>query len=279
MIEQGIVQKLRVVKKATKFEGFYLKDRIDRRQVVLPLSEVEGEVDLGDEIDVFVYRTDDDELRATMKTPKILKGQLKELEVVDVVTFGAFLDWGLSKDLLLPTKQQMGRVRKGQKCLVALYENNKDRLCATMDLYHTLEDRSDYKAGDEVQGVVYEMKDDMGIFVAVEDRYHGLIPKHEIFRDYKIGERLTLRVTKVREDGKLNLSTRKKAYEQMDSDTALIVKELDQHAGFLSLNDKTDPDIIKQRLGLSKKAFKRAVGRLLKQGMIEFANDGIKKKN
>lgn len=274
MIELGKVQSLRIVKK--KEAGFIAKDRVDMRQVFIPARELEDDIELGDEVEVFVYKNMNGDMVGSSKSPTILPGELKELEVVDVTKFGAFLDWGMDKDLLLPSKKQLGHLRKGDKCFVGLYFDSKERICATMDLYRELKEDSEYKANDTAKGVVYDIKDEMGVLVAVDNKYHGLIPKHEVFENYKRGQELDLRITKVREDGKLYVSPRKMAYQQMDSDSQLIYEALKLNEGFLSVNDKSDPELIKLKFGMSKKAFKRAIGRLLKEKKIAFENDGIK---
>lgn len=278
MIELGKVQKLRVASKTPK--GIYLKSKYDVRKVFLPTDQIESEVstELGDEVVAFVYKDVNDNLVATTKKPKITMDKLVELNVVDNTKFGAFLDWGLPKDLLLPTKEQRGRISKGKKVLVGLFIDKKDHLCATMDIYKLLSDESPFRENDTAYGRIYAVKPDMGALVAVEDKYHGLIPKHELFGDIVIGDKVELRVTKVREDGKLYLSMRQKAYKQMDQDAQVIIKKLKEEDGTLGLNDNSDAEVIKKKLGMSKRAFKRAIGRLLKEGKIEFINNGIKLK-
>lgn len=273
MIELAKIQNMHVFKKTP--HGFLMKSRYDMRQVVLPFEQISGEVELGQEVKVFIYKDSDNQLIATMKTPKMVIGTLKELEVVDKATSGAFMDWGLDKDLFLPIKEQKGNVRIGSKYLVGLYISNQDRICATMNIGKLLEDEAPFKENDQAYGLVYDIKKDMGAFVAVENKYHGLIPKHEIFKDLKVGDKVDVRVTKVREDGKLNLSIRQKAYLQMDTDATSILKALEEK-GALPFNDKSDPERIKKAFGMSKKAFKRAIGRLLKEEKIEFTDSGIK---
>ncbi|WP_105616538.1 CvfB family protein [Vallitalea okinawensis] len=273
MIELAKIQNMHVFKKTP--HGFLTKSRYDMRQVILPFEQIIGEVELGQEVKVFIYKDSDNRLIGTMKAPKIVMGALKELEVVDKATSGAFMDWGLDKDLFLPVKEQKGNVRIGSKYLIGLYISNKDRICATMNIGKLLEDDSPFKENDQAYGLVYDIKKDMGAFVAVENKYHGLIPKHELFSELKVGDKVEVRITKVREDGKLNLSIRQKAYLQMDADTKILLDALNDK-GIIPFNDKSDPERIKQAFGMSKKAFKRAVGRLLKEGKVEFTDSGIK---
>ncbi len=188
--------------------------------------------------------------------------------MVDTGRIGAFLDWGLEKDLLLPFREQTMPVQKGDKCLVALYEDKSHRLCATMKVYHYLSTQTPYKTGDMVDGRVYELSKNFGVFVAVDDRYSALIPKSEAQGSYKVNDILRLRVTKVKPDGKLNVSARKQVYLQLEEDAQKIFQVLERSGGTLPLDDKSDPAQIKARLGLSKAAFKRAVGHLMKEGKI-----------
>ena len=191
---------------------------------------------------------------------------------------GAFLDWGLEKDLLLPFREQTRRVRSGEEVLVALYEDKSSRLCATMNVYEYLDTASPYQKEDMVTGTIYETSREFGAFVAVDNRYSGLIPRREFFGNAQIGDRIEARVTSVKEDGRLNLSIRKKAYLQIDQDAAYVLQVLNEYDGVLPFNDKVSPEIIERELHLSKNAFKRAVGRLLKEGKIEITEKRILRK-
>ena len=144
-----------------------------------------------------------------------------------------------------------------------------------MDIYKYLQEDAPYKEDARVRGIVYKVNEDVGVFVAVDNTYYGLIPKSEVFREYKVGERIEARVVRAREDGKLDLSMREKAYLQMDEDSKLILEKLENNNGILYLNDKSDANAIKLELNMSKNAFKRAVGRLLKEGKIKFIDNGI----
>ena len=176
-------------------------------------------------------------------------------------------------------------MKKGDEVLVALYVDKSGRLCATMKVYEKLRTDSPYKKDDHVEGIIYETSDNFGVFVAVDNCYSALIPKREAFGRLKVGDRVSARVLKVREDGKLDLSVREKAFLQMDEDAALIMKRMEEYGGKLPLygkmlpfNDKADPELIKQEFGLSKNAFKRAVGRLLKEGRIKISEKNIEMK-
>ena len=206
-------------------------------------------------------------------------GTIARLAVKEVTGIGAFLDWGLAKDLFLPFKEQTFRVQKGDSCLVSLYIDKSSRLCATAKIYNALASDSPYQREDQVSGTVYEIIDAFGAYVAVDDRYSALIPKKELFTTLKTGESIRARVTKVQPDGRLVLSIREKSYLQLDSDCALIYEALCKAGGFLPYHDKTSPELIKTKFGLSKNAFKRAIGHLQKEGKILIEEDGISKNN
>ncbi|MGN1140960.1 MAG: S1 RNA-binding domain-containing protein [Oliverpabstia sp.] len=276
MIELGKRQVLKVVKKVDF--GVYLGEEMtagEHERVLLPGRQVPEGTEPGDTLEVFIYRDSSDRLIATTRVPAIQLHETALLTVADVGKIGAFLDWGLEKDLLLPFKEQTAHVKKGQEVLAALYIDKSSRLCATMKVYPYLQQNSPYIVGDEVKGRVYERSDNFGVFVAVDDKYSGLIPKKEAQGVYQPGEIISCRVTSVREDGKLNLSPRKKAYQQMEEDAALVLKVLDEFAGVLPFDDRVSPEIIKREFGLSKAAFKRAVGHLMKEKKIEIREKRI----
>ena len=166
-------------------------------------------------------------------------------------------------------------MKQGDKVLVSLYIDKSDRLCATMNVYHNLRTDSPYGRDDKVTGRVYEMSDNFGAFVAVDNQYSALIPQKELYGIVELGKDVSARVVQVREDGKLTLSVRDKAYLQMDKDAEKILSLLDKRGGALPFHDKADPEIIKRETGMSKNEFKRAVGRLLKERKIVITQDGI----
>ncbi len=230
---------------------------------------------------------------------------IKELKVLNCGKHGAKFEGGIE----IPYNEMKGIYKRGEKVLVYVADDEargvlkndskkdlkgeKSQTLSPSDavfmkdsrdgetapitsakIYNQLVPTDKYKVGDTVQGIVYEKKSEMGAFVAVDDLYHGLIPLNELYKEVAIGNRIEARVTKVT-DGKLRLSVRKKAKEQMDIDAAMLREELKKSGGVLYLTDDSDPAVIKKRLNLSKKAFKRAVGRLLKQGKIELKADSI----
>lgn len=203
--------------------GVYLGN--DEERVLLPKKQVRKELNRGS-VEVFLYRDSSDRLIATTNEPKLTMGHLAVLEVADTGKMGAFLDWGLEKDLFLPFKEQTAKVQKGDKCLVALYVDKSGRLCATMKVYHMLRTDSPYQKDDQVKGIVYDRSDEFGVFVAVDHQFSARIPKKDVFGKIRIGDEIEARVTNVKEDGKLDLSVRGKIPQQMDADAELILKRI-----------------------------------------------------
>lgn len=277
MIELGKIQKLEVKKLVTV--GAYLNSSVDQDQdnILLPKKQVPIDTSVGDEIEVFVYRDSEDRMICTTNMPKIVMGEITVLYVVEVSHIGAFLNWGLEKDLFLPFKEQTVKLHKGSACFVSLYIDKSDRICATMNVYDALSNESPYKVGDHVKGLIYSINKELGAFVAVDKKYQGMIPVQELYIDHKYLDEVEARVTKVREDGKLDLSLREQTYMQMDKDADMIYTRLVKSGGFLPFNDKTPPSKIKAEFNMSKKAFKIALGRLLKARRICFVKDGIQK--
>ncbi len=280
MLKTGTRQELEIVSK-TDF-GVYLSD--GEEKVLLPRKQVPAGAAVGDRMTVFLYRDSQDRMIATVNTPKLMLGQVGRLEVSECTRIGAFLDWGLEKDLFLPFHEQTVKVKPHETHLVAVYMDKSGRLCATMNVYPYLESLDlanvpiRFRPGSWCVGTPYETSGNFGVFVAVEDRYSGLIPKKECPADIPIGKEVNVRVTAIREDGRLDLSLREKAYLQMDEDSGMLLELMEQYGGVLPFTDKASPQTIARETGLSKNAFKRAVGRLLKQGKIEIKETCIRVK-
>lgn len=271
MIQLGKTQCLNVIKK-TDF-GVYLGTEDDK--VLLPKKQVPEDIEIGDALTVFIYKDSSDRLIATTNKPKVQLGGLARLKVCEVSNIGAFLDWGLEKNILLPYKEQTTHVNQGEEYLVALYIDRSNRLAATMKVSRYLTTTDKYVKDSAVSGTVIGIKPDHGIYVAIDDAYYGFITRNEMSDDIKIGDVVYGRVIKVREDGKLTISIHQKAYLQMDEDSVRIYDALVKNGGSLGFNDKADPEIIKKHFDMSKNAFKRAVGRLLKQGKVIIREDSI----
>lgn len=268
MIKLGETQELVIVKKVEFGVYLAVSEESAEDRVLLPAKQTPENAAAGDRVKVFVYLDSRDRRIATVREPKLKMRQVAELTVVEVGRIGAFLDWGLEKDLLLPFRQQRYRVKQGEKVLAALYIDKSGRLCATMNVYENLRTDSPYKREDRVTGRVYEISDNFGAFVAVDNTYSGLIPKKELYGDVRPGMDVNARVIQVREDGKLTLSVRDKAYLQMDADAEKLLSILDSYDGALPFGEKAPPEVIARETGMSKNEFKRAVGRLLKERKI-----------
>lgn len=257
--------------------GAYLKESGGTETVLLPGKEIPEGAQIGDLLTVFLYKDSEDRLIATAAKPKITVGEMALLTVKQTSPIGAFLDWGLSKDLLLPFKETKGELKPGQQVLVTLYVDKSARLAASMRVDKLLSEESPYQDGDQVQGIVYAVKEEIGAFVAVDGRYYGLIPRQELYERLKPGDTVSARVLKRRPDGKLNLSPRKKAYAQLGEDAAVIWQHLEETGGILGVGDKSDAALIKAELSMSKNAFKRAAGHLMKEGKIRVYDDRIER--
>lgn len=290
MFKLGETQVLKVIEFSNS--GIYLSSLEDKKEefrpswqpeksekVLLPNNQVPEGIKIGDSLTVFLYKDSEDRLIATTSTPLIQLNGLATLKVIEVSSIGAFLDWGLLKDLFLPFKEQVRKVNTGEDVLVTLYIDKSERLCASMDVYKALRCDSPYQKDDSVTGTVYEPNGNFGVFIAVDNLYSAIIPKKDVFREYIAGEVITARVTDVREDGKLNLNTREKIPLQLDADGEMIYQRLTENNGFLPFHDKTDSQLIKTEFSLSKNAFKRAIGHLFKAQRITIEDDGIHIKN
>ena len=247
MIELGKVQTL-TVQRVKEF-GVYVGEGVaSEASVLLPKKQVPEGAKPGDEISVFIYKDSEDRLIATTGIPKLSVGETAMLPVKEVAKIGAFLDMGLEKDLLLPFREQTHKVRQGESVLVALYVDKSQRLAATMRVYAYMSSESPYKKDDQVTGTIYEINETLGAFVAVDNKYYGLIPKKELFDDYHEGDTVSARVLEVIGD---------------------------QFSGVLPFTDKAAPEVIKREFQMSKNAFKRAVGHLLKDGKVKITEKTI----
>ena len=280
MFELGKKQSLMIVKELDF--GVYLGEELNASmddRVLLPKKQVPQGSQIGDEIEVFLYKDSKDRIIATTNSPLLCVGEVGKLRVSQVTKIGAFLDWGLEKDVLLPFKEQTVQVREGDEVLAAIYVDKSSRLAATMKVYHYLQlGGSGYGKDDVVHGTVYEVIESMGAFVAVDDRFSALIPNRELYGSIKVGDVVTARVTSVKEDGKLDLSVREKAYLQIEKDVEKLEKIIAEFGGVLPFSDKASPEVIKRETGMSKSEFKRAVGNLLKNGKIIIKPDCIRMK-
>ncbi len=276
MLRIGEKQELTIIKKVDF--GVYLAEKQgEEDKVLLPKKQVPEDAEIGDVLSVFLYKDSDDRLIATTRTPKLTLGQVGFLKVSDVGKIGAFMDWGLEKDVLLPFREQTRKVKKDENVLCALYVDKSGRLAVTMNVYEFLRTDSPYHKDDRVRGTVYETSDNFGVFVAVDDIFSALIPKKEMYGDIRIGDEVTARIIEIREDGKITLSLREKAYLQIDTDAQRILQKMEENGGKLPFTDKADPQLIRDEMSMSKNEFKRAVGHLLKEGKIIIGETEIQK--
>ena len=278
MFQLGRKQELVVVK--TVDFGVYLgadqNAGMDEREL-LQKKQVPENCNIGDKIEVFLYKDSRDRLIATVNIPKLMVGEVGFLKVSQVTKIGAFLDWGLEKDILLPYKEQTRKVREGEEVLAALYIDKSSRLAATMNVYEYLHKDSEYKKDDIVTGMIYQTSDNFGVFVAVDNIYSALIPRKEVVGELRIGDTVQARVTGVKPDGKLDLSVREKAYLQIEKDAVKILQIIDSFDGVLPFTDRANPEVIKRETQMSKNEFKRAIGNLLKNGKIEIKENCIRR--
>lgn len=275
MITLGDYNELTIVKEV-EF-GIYLDG--EETEILLPKKFVPETVKIGDKLTVFLYRDSMDRLIATKLKPKAKIGECAFLEVKDVNSAGAFLDWGLEKDLFVPFREQKERMKIGEKHVVYIYlDERTDRLAASPDLVSFMEKENiELTVGQEVQLIVFKSTD-LGYSVVIDNKYLGVAYHDEIFKPIKIGDQLTGYIKKIRDDKKIDISFRKFGMAEVDDSKQVILNELKKWNGFLGLSDNSDPDLIKSRLNMSKKTFKKAIGGLYKEGKIELSDSGIKLK-
>ena len=273
----GEYQELYYVKKVD-FGVYLAEDPDSETHVLLPSKQVPEDAKQGERIRIFLYKDSKDRLIATTNEPKLTLGKFAVLRVKEVGKIGAFLDWGLEKDLFLPYKEMTQKVEAEDEILVTLYTDKSNRLCASMKgIYDLLRKDSPYHKDDKVTGRVYEFSDNFGTFVAVDDQFSARIPNHEDHSFLRIGDVIEAKVVGVKPDGKLDLTLREKAYIQMDADAEKILEILDSYAGVLPFSEKASPEVIKRETGLSKNAFKRAVGHLYKEHLVDLTDGKIRK--
>jgi predicted RNA-binding protein (virulence factor B family) len=274
MLKLGQINTLTALRQTDK--GTYLVDD-ESNEVFLPNKYVTDVIKIKDTIDVFLYKDSENEMLATTRFPKIKLNEYAALEAIEVSRYGAFFDWGLEKDLLVPYRQQAEPIEEGYYYVVFLYlDEESQRLVGSTKINNTLEKSSvDLKIGDEVDLLAYQ-ETEMGISVIVNNTYQGMLFQNEVFNDIKIGDRLIGYVKKIRTDNKVDISLNRFGYRGVDANIKKLQKALADNNGFLNLNDKSSPKEIADQLGMSKKVFKKAVGALYKQKRLEINEKGIK---
>ena len=273
MIKIGDYNTLRVVKEVDF--GIYL-DGGEEGEILMPEKYVPEGTKPDDEIEVFIYSDSEDRLIATKETPLAKVNEFACLKVKAVNKFGAFLDWGILKDLLVPFREQKADMIEGYSYVVFIYLDEKtNRLAASAKLNKFLSSEiPPYQENDEVQ-ILIESKTDIGYKAIIENKFGGLLYENEVFKTLRKGDKLNAFIKKIRDDGKIDLALQKSGYEQIDGISENILKILKGNSGFVAANDKSSPEMIKSLFGISKKSFKKAVGSLYKQRLISFKDDGI----
>ncbi len=273
MIKIGRMNQLSVVK--TVSFGVYL-DGKEYGEILLPTKVVPEDTQPNDILDVFIYFDSEDRIIATTKRPDVQLGQCAYLKVVDVNAVGAFLDWGLDKDLLVPKSEQRRPMELDKSYLVYLKQDEEGRILASSKLDYFLDTtRMRAKVGDEV-GLLVAETTDLGRKVIINHKHWGLIYESDIFQPIRYGQKTRGYIKAIRDDGKVDVVLRKSGKAGADALALRILRELYQRGGFLALHDKSSPDEIQRILGESKKNFKNAVGQLYKQGKIMLETNGIR---
>ncbi len=269
----GRFNRLTIVRRAE--QGLYLSGGPE--DILLPNRYVPDGAEIGDEIDVFVYLDNEERLIATTETPKAQVGDFAWLQVAWVNNFGAFLDWGLMKDLFVPFREQKMKMQKGKSYLVHLHidpESYRIMASAKVERYLST-DFPPYHGGDEVDILVWQ-KTDLGFKAIVENRFSGMLFDAEIFRQLHSGDRLKAYVKQVRPDGKIDLSLQKKGQKAVHDFSGTLLEHLQNNGGFTPLGDKSPAEEIYALFGVSKKVFKKAVGDLYKQHLITIEPQGLR---
>jgi predicted RNA-binding protein (virulence factor B family) len=273
MVKIGKINTLRIIKKVDF--GLYL-DGGESGEILLPERYVPTEYTLETNLDVFIYCDSEDRLIATTETPHAQVGEFAYLTVVSITSFGAFLDWGLAKDLFVPFKEQQKRMQKGESYLVRVYLDESNRIAASSHLGRFLNKTGHtFSAGERVTLLIWEQTD-LGYKAIINDSHTGLILKSDLFQILKPGERLPGRIKFVRPDGKIDLMLDSSRYETVGNLSDTILAALQKEGGFVALNDKSTPEKIAELFGVSKKTFKQAIGALYKKRLITITDDGIR---
>ena len=271
----GRYNTLRVVKEVDF--GVYLDGGEDFGEILLPIRYVPPGLKPEDELEVFIYLDSEDRVIATTEEPYAQIGEFAYLEVVSVNQTGAFLDWGLMKDLMVPYREQAVKMREGEKYIVYVYlDDESRRIVATSKVNSALDNlMTEYEEGEEVQLMVID-KTDLGYKVAVNATHSGVLYHNELFKPIKIGDKCAGYIKKVREDDKLDVILEKPGYEKINGLAGEILTKLKEKGGRLEVSDKSPAELIYKVFGTSKKNFKKAIGTLYKQHLIEIGSESIK---
>ena len=273
MLHLGIKNTLHILRGTTV--GMFLGDD-EENDVLLPKKYIPEDAVVGDDIEVFIYKDSEDRIIATTLEPKIQLNQFACLQVKAVTAIGAFLDWGLEKDLFVPFREQNKKMEEGKWYVVFLYlDEETDRLVASCKVNRYFEKENiDLTIGQEVDLLVFE-ETEMGLNVIINGKYKGLIYENEIFQRIKIGTSTKGYIKNIREDNRIDVSLQKQGYENIEPNAERILTKLKANNGFLDITDKSDANYVMYQLEMSKKTFKKAVGALYRQRIIRLDEDGI----
>lgn len=276
MLKIGSYNEL-VVERVVDF-GLYLNPKPD--EVLLPFKYVPGNTRPGDTLRVFIYTDSEDRPVATTLEPKAVVGEFAYLQVKDVASFGAFMDWGLEKDLLVPSSQQQDRMKVGKNYVVKVcLDETTGRVYGTNRITHNCDKNpKDLSEGEKVDLLIYGITK-IGIMAVVNNRYSGLLYRSEVFTSVSIGEKIPGYISRIREDGKIDLTLKSPGYQSIRGSGAIILEILQNNGGFLPCHDKSPPDEIHRIFSMSKKEFKKAVGGLYKTGYLLLSANGIQLKS
>lgn len=271
MIKFGDYNELKVAREASF--GLYLDKGTGNTSddILLPTGNIIGDKPkVGDTVRVFIYRDSKDRLIATMKEPKVTVDNFAVLSVTSVTNFGAFVNFGLERDILVPKREMKFPLEPGKEYLFFVYEDKTGRLAASTEVGRYLETPEEeiYHVGDTVSGIVYDKQTNGTLEVAIDDKYPGIVLVNEYFTDIKPGDRVSGTVKKVLEDGRVSFTPRKKMIEAKEELSDKILRYLMEHDGFMPYNDKSTPEEIKRKWNSSKNYFKIALGNLMKKGLI-----------
>ncbi|MGG5462268.1 CvfB family protein [Clostridium sp. B9] len=270
IINVGQFNKMKVVREADF--GYYL-DRGTRNtsdDILIPRGNLDGkELKIGEEVEAFIYRDSRDRLIATLQTPLAVVGDVALLEVKSVTKIGAFVDFGLERDILVPLKEKKYNMEEGKKYLVYIYVDKTGRLAATTDVDKYLDELEEPKLGAEVTGTVYGYQTNDSLRIAIDNQYRGVVLKNEYFTNIKPGDTIKGKIIKVYEDGIVGLSLRNHKLKERNDLGDTILEYLKENGGAMRFNDKSTPDEIRNTFKTSKNYFKMALGGLMKKGLIE----------
>jgi len=272
-IEIGKINNLQVLKSTE--QGLYLGDEVE--EILLPNKYIPEGLEIGDYIDVFIYTDSEDRIIATTLEPNVMRDEFAYMKVKDTTSFGAFLDWGLEKDLLVPFKEQWEPMETGKSYLICAYlDESSDRLVASSQLNKFLSNDDIQLREGEMVSILVGDEHELGYQCIIDNRYKGMVYRNQIFKEIKPGERTTAYVKQIRSDLKIDLVLEKQGQVAVEPNAKRILKALNDNEGFLGLHDKSDPEEVKAMLQMSKKNFKRALGTLYRKRLVLIEEKGVK---